>query len=249
MSVLSGLKKPWSIILLASGIAAIAFSIAAFVLSDSLENEDSGPIVTSKREKIVFPVEEVPSAGHTEATPAQVAQPRQASALEQTAKPVAKKDPGEIKSIDEKDEKKEPVVAKEAIKKPAPSVPKDNDQKEKKKKTANTGAKDKKEKTAKKPEPKQVTTKEGPFKPWVVNVASFSGQKEAEEFIISLKAKGYAAYRTEFTKNKRLWHRVRVGFFSTVKDARKTGAAIEKEFNVRGAWVAKVARQEAARQK
>lgn len=232
MSVLSGLKKPWSIILLASGIVAIAISIAAFVISGSLKNDDSGPIVTSKREKIVFPAEEVPAAVQTEAASAPVAQPRQAPALELTAKPAAKKDPGEIKPA----EKKEPVAAKEAIKKPAPSAPKDKKE-------------EKKEKAAKKPEPKQAVAKDAPFKPWVVNVASFSGQKEAEAFIKSLKVKGYAAYRTEFTKNKRLWHRVRVGFFSTVKDARKTGAAIEKEFNVRGAWVAKVARQEATRQK
>ncbi len=219
--------------MLAIGIAAIAFSIAAFVLSGSLKNEDSGPLVTSRRENIVLPAEEAPApAPEAALTPADI--------KEQAP---AKKDAIELKPAKEP----APEQKKEAVKKPVASDVKNK--KETEKKPVGTETKDKKEKTAKKPEQRQNSKKDGQIKPWVVNISSFAGKAEAEAFIKSLKSKGYTAYRTEFKKNKRLWHRVRVGFFSSIKDAKKTGALIEKEFHVSGSWVAKVAREEADQQK
>jgi DedD protein len=83
------------------------------------------------------------------------------------------------------------------------------------------------------------------LKPWVINVASFSSKNEAEALLKGIKGSGYTAYRTEFKKNGKTWHRIRVGFFSTQSEAKKTARAIESRHNVNASWIVKASKDEA----
>jgi DedD protein len=82
------------------------------------------------------------------------------------------------------------------------------------------------------------------FKPWVVNVASFSQKKEAINFAKTVRSAGYTSYVTEITLNGVKWHRVRVGFFKTKAEANKVGEDLSRKFKQTGAWVVKPKRGE-----
>jgi cell division septation protein DedD len=82
------------------------------------------------------------------------------------------------------------------------------------------------------------------FKPWVVNVASFSQKKEAINFAKTVRSAGYTSYVTEVTLNGVKWHRVRVGFFKTRTEANKVGEDLSRKFKQPGAWVVKPKRGE-----
>lgn len=82
------------------------------------------------------------------------------------------------------------------------------------------------------------------FKPWVVNVASFSQEKEAINFAKTVRSAGYTSYVTEVTLNGVKWHRVRVGFFKTRAEANKVGEDLSRKFKQPGAWVVKPKRGE-----
>jgi cell division septation protein DedD len=103
------------------------------------------------------------------------------------------------------------------------------------------------EKAAKKkeaPKPRKKALSVLLKQPWVVNVASFSTPSEAAGFASILREAGFNAYLTEFTKDGKKWHRVRVGFFSTRQEAQKASKAIATKHRVKSPWVAKAAREE-----
>jgi len=81
-------------------------------------------------------------------------------------------------------------------------------------------------------------------RPWAVNVASFTRDGEAEKLASRLRGAGYNSYTTEFTKNGRLWHRVRVGFYRTREAAKKAGGRIRKRFRGQSPWIVKPAESE-----
>lgn len=80
--------------------------------------------------------------------------------------------------------------------------------------------------------------------PWVVNVASFSTSSEAAVLSSRLKEAGFNVYLTEFTKDGKKWHRVRVGFYSTKRGAVQASKAIAAKHRVKSPWVAKAAKEE-----
>ncbi|TAN61811.1 SPOR domain-containing protein [bacterium] len=82
-------------------------------------------------------------------------------------------------------------------------------------------------------------------KPWVVNLASFISDREAQEFKKSLKKAGYNAYVTSVSKDEITWYRVRAGFFKTEADAKKTAKNIAVKFKLESEpWIAKPTRAE-----
>ncbi|OGP24119.1 MAG: hypothetical protein A2X99_09105 [Deltaproteobacteria bacterium GWB2_55_19] len=83
-------------------------------------------------------------------------------------------------------------------------------------------------------------------KPYAVNVASFPSLKEAHSLLKSLKASGYTAYTTEFTKEGVKWYRVRVGFYKSREEASKVGDRLESRYNVQSPWIVKPPKEEAA---
>ncbi|MBI4948545.1 MAG: SPOR domain-containing protein [Deltaproteobacteria bacterium] len=83
-------------------------------------------------------------------------------------------------------------------------------------------------------------------KPYAVNVASFPSLKEAHSLLKSLKASGYIAYTTEFTKEGVKWYRVRVGFYKSREEASKVGDRLESRYNVQSPWIVKPPKEEAA---
>lgn len=83
-------------------------------------------------------------------------------------------------------------------------------------------------------------------KPYAVNVASFPSLKEAHSLLKSLKASGYTAYTTEFTKEGVKWYRVRVGFYRSREEASKVGDRLESRYNVQSPWIVKPPKEEAA---
>jgi cell division protein FtsN len=104
------------------------------------------------------------------------------------------------------------------------------------------------------PAPKPKVVKKAPavkkvpartsFKPWVINVASFSQRSEALDFAQAIRSAGYDPYITEFIMNNTKWHRVRIGFYETKAEAVKVGEELAKRFKQPGAWVVKPMRQE-----
>lgn len=80
--------------------------------------------------------------------------------------------------------------------------------------------------------------------PWIVNVASFSTSSEAAGLASTLREAGFNAYLTEFTKDGKKWHRVRVGFYSTKREAVQASKAIAAKHRVKSPWVAKAAKEE-----
>lgn len=84
---------------------------------------------------------------------------------------------------------------------------------------------------------------------WAINTGSFSNKEEADKFAARLREAGYdTVYVTEFTKDNVNWHRVRVGFFRTQAEARKTEKVISDKFHIDTPWAVRVSRTEIARQ-
>lgn len=82
-------------------------------------------------------------------------------------------------------------------------------------------------------------------KPWVVNLASFISDREAQEFKKSLKKAGYNAYVTSVNKDELTWYRVRAGFFKTEADAKKAAKNIAGKFKLESEpWITKPTRAE-----
>jgi len=74
------------------------------------------------------------------------------------------------------------------------------------------------------------------YKPWAVHFSSFSTKKEAAAIKQSLVKKGYNAYITETKIEGITWYRVRVGFYSTKEEAKKSAARFAEEFKNPDAW-------------
>ncbi|MBI5344076.1 MAG: SPOR domain-containing protein [Deltaproteobacteria bacterium] len=103
----------------------------------------------------------------------------------------------------------------------------------------------------KKDEPKKISSRSkaeagklAAAKPWAVNAASFKEGKEAGALRARLRSSRYNAYVTEFTKDNVRWHRVRVGFYRTSKEAKSAAKTIGRKFKVKSAWVIKPSREE-----
>lgn len=82
------------------------------------------------------------------------------------------------------------------------------------------------------------------YKPWAVNVSSFSQKKEAHAFAEKIGEAGYTPYVTEFTLDGVKWHRVRVGFFKTKAEAERVGDELTVKFKQPGTWVVKPTKSE-----
>lgn len=80
--------------------------------------------------------------------------------------------------------------------------------------------------------------------PWAINVASFSRASAASDLRKRLNEAGYNAYTTEFIKDGKTWHRVRVGFYPTRDKALFDGKKIEITFRTAAPWVVKPATEE-----
>ncbi|MBI5598670.1 MAG: SPOR domain-containing protein [Deltaproteobacteria bacterium] len=74
------------------------------------------------------------------------------------------------------------------------------------------------------------------YKPWAVHIASVASKKEAAELKSAVAGKGYKVYVTDFNKEGLKWYRVRVGFYSTRKDAQKAASSLAKQFENIDAW-------------
>ncbi len=82
-------------------------------------------------------------------------------------------------------------------------------------------------------------------RPWAINIASFSTVSSARTLRAKIESYGYNAYLTEFDKDGRTWHRVRVGFYGSRATAMKAGAALKKKRLVpRDPWVVKPKKSE-----
>ncbi len=106
-----------------------------------------------------------------------------------------------------------------------------------------------KKKVAKKAAPKKKAVKEAPPKkvvklaatlPWAINLASFSKASAAKDLAAKLKSYKYNAYTTEFEKDGQVWHRVRIGFYKSRREAMKVASALSEKKLVRSKpWVVK----------
>jgi len=84
----------------------------------------------------------------------------------------------------------------------------------------------------------------GHYKPWVINLASYISMDEAEFDAKKLIAAGYAPYITMFDLNGISWHRLRVGFYSTGKDATISAKELGERFHMASTWVIKPDKKE-----
>jgi len=91
------------------------------------------------------------------------------------------------------------------------------------------------------PSPKQnkkpgTPAKEG--RPWAINVASVQSKTNAQHVLDRLKKGGYNAYIDEAQQDGTLWHRVRVGFFPSREEARRTAQEISQSYGLQSPWLA-----------
>jgi len=84
---------------------------------------------------------------------------------------------------------------------------------------------------------------------YAIHVASFHDEKYARRLERAIDRAGYNAYVTTFIKDGVNWHRVRVGFFNTTTDAKKTSAIISKRFKQPGAWIVRPPKDEIEKNK
>jgi cell division septation protein DedD len=95
--------------------------------------------------------------------------------------------------------------------------------------------------------PAAKAAKEG-SRPWAINIASFSTASSARTLKAKLESYGYNAYLTEFDKDDRTWHRVRVGFYRSRDEAMKAGAVLKKKRLVPSdPWVVKPNKSEVSK--
>jgi LysM repeat protein len=82
------------------------------------------------------------------------------------------------------------------------------------------------------------------IKPWVIHVGSYITRQEAEVDARRVRAAGKNAYITEFDLEGIRWHRLRVGFYSTEKEARRYAEEISERLDIEGIWVVKPSSKE-----
>ena len=85
---------------------------------------------------------------------------------------------------------------------------------------------------------KKPATQEKKAGPWVINVASVQSKANAQHVLDRLKKGGYNAYIDEAQQDGTLWHRVRVGFFPSKEEARRTAQEISQSYGLQGPWLA-----------
>jgi cell division septation protein DedD len=74
---------------------------------------------------------------------------------------------------------------------------------------------------------------------WVVNLASYNGQKTADRYVAELKQSGITAERAEATVNGRTMHRVRVAGFDSYSAAKVRAGTLKQELDLPGIWIAR----------
>jgi hypothetical protein len=78
---------------------------------------------------------------------------------------------------------------------------------------------------------KQVSSSSAKF---AVQVGAFNTSQEAQEMVKKLKSKGYGAYSvTGSAAAKGTWHRVRIGRFQSLQEARQFALAFEKKERIK----------------
>lgn len=83
-----------------------------------------------------------------------------------------------------------------------------------------------------------------PPHPWAVQVSAYQSYTQAKDFRNELKDKGFPAYLTEATIKGKKWYRVRLGFYSTKKEAVEVGKRIASEFKIKDYWPVKPTNKE-----
>ena len=73
--------------------------------------------------------------------------------------------------------------------------------------------------------------------PWVVEVSAYDSYYEAQHLLTKLKAQGLPAFLTQVTLRGQKWIRVRVGFYTTEKEAQMIKERIASEFGIQDCWV------------
>ena len=69
---------------------------------------------------------------------------------------------------------------------------------------------------------------------YTLQIAAFSNPQEAQDLVTQLKKKGYEAYQTTGSAAaKGTLHRVRIGYFQTLQEARQFALAFEKKENLK----------------
>lgn len=81
-------------------------------------------------------------------------------------------------------------------------------------------------------------------KNWVVNVVSTPSKSDAAKFLERLRKGGYQGYITEFNYKNKLWYRVRVGFYSSKKEAGRVGEKISNKYLLKSYWAVKASDSE-----
>jgi cell division protein FtsN len=81
-------------------------------------------------------------------------------------------------------------------------------------------------------------------KNYVIQVASFQDRKLAETFASNLRKKGYNAFvEKAFVEWKGgNWYRVRIGFFDSIEQAKKTAEKLKRTEKVEKVWVSEAPR-------
>jgi len=74
---------------------------------------------------------------------------------------------------------------------------------------------------------------------WAINVASYVSKEDAAEYTKKIQDAGYNAYMVEFSQKEILWHRLRIGFYSTRDDAKRVAQQVSQQFQIDDVWVVK----------
>lgn len=83
---------------------------------------------------------------------------------------------------------------------------------------------------------KKIEAKPISLHPWVVQVSACQSYTQAKHLMDELKDNGFPAYLTETTLEGKKWYRVRLGFYSTKKEAVEVGKRIASEFKTKHYW-------------
>lgn len=83
---------------------------------------------------------------------------------------------------------------------------------------------------------KKVEAKPTSLYPWAVQVFACQSYTQAKHLRDELKDNGFPAYLTEITLEGKKWYRVRLGFYSTKKEAVEVGKRITSEFKTEHYW-------------
>ncbi|MBI5238657.1 MAG: SPOR domain-containing protein [Deltaproteobacteria bacterium] len=210
-----------------SAIAAAAVVLGAYFLLRAPQPPDkAGPIVVSKRVRIDLKA--------FDAKPVELAKAPAVQKQAPSDEPQAKQEDIPAQQKQAMDAKAKATLVIDKVKK----------------EVAESGQAPEAEKAAKKKDAPMSRKKALALllkKPWVVNVASFSTPSEAAGLSSRLTEAGFNVYLTEFSMNGKKWHRVRVGFYSTKREAGQASKAIAAKYRVKSPWVAKAAEEEIIR--